>query len=461
MTSHKLSRLKIISLASFSGAFLCTLVGLFFDAVTFKNVAVIFMLIFISTQFKQVGRIPRTIAIALLFSGWMLGAAFGNIADVFIRSSHMVLNIVLLFGGMAFIQYPALKSPAMTKVREVVFQQPPGRRYFALSLVSHYIGALISLSVLGLLSSFVEKQKDQLAKRRIGTAMSRGFSTATVWSPFFISMAVVASLLPSVTWIDFALPAFVLGFCMFVIGWLLDRVEGRNIPLDMSNTEHATGSKLFDTLKLIFLMVAIVASIMTLDELTSLSTPGAIAMTLPVISILWQFLIAYPANNIPLQMKSLSKDVAKRCLSLISPMMMFYGAITFGQGLSEALNSESLNISLTDLGIIHWNALAILMFVIVLCGSIMHPIIPVVVIGTLINPVELGFEPAIIAVFLLAARSLASLMSPFSGLTIIMSQIFQVSPWKTSWHYQARFVLLAGSFCVVYLYSYNEWIATS
>ena len=162
----------------------------------------------------------------------------------------------------------------------------------------------------------------------------------------------------------------------------------------------------------------------------------------------------------PSSLQELSGDVTRRCLSLVSPMLMFYGAITFGQGISEALNSELLDISLSDLGINYGNALIILTAVVVIAGSVMHPIIPVVVIGSLIDPTELGFSPTVIAVFLLAARSLASLMSPFSGLTIIMSQIFQTSPWKTSWRYQARFTLLASICCVVYLYLYDQLIQT-
>ncbi|HBA33262.1 MAG TPA: hypothetical protein DCZ12_03910 [Gammaproteobacteria bacterium] len=454
---HFLTR-KTFTLTCFVVAFVTALANLLFDFTLLNQLAILTMLLFVLLGFNTVSPTPRAIATGSLVGGWVLGAVFGHVVDVFVRSSQMVLNLILLFGGMAFIQFPALKSPAMTNIRKMVFQQPPSRRYMALTLVSHYVGALISLSVLGLLSSFIEKQKDPLAKRRIGIAMSRGFSAATVWSPFFISMAVVASLLPTVPWSEFALAAFFLGFCLLLLGWVVDRLEGVHHAIDMSTTKETDQTEaLSSTFKIIFIMVAIVVCIMSLNEFTALNTPGAVAVALPVVSTIWILTISsFQTESEAAPLQGLSKDVARRCLSLVSPMLMFYGAITFGQGISEALNSELLDISLSDLGLSYGNALIVLTAIVVMAGSVMHPIIPVVVIGSLIDPVELGFEPTVIAVFLLAARSLASLMSPFSGLTIIMSQIFQISPWKTSWRYQARFTLLASIFCVLYLYLYDQ-----
>lgn len=136
--------------------------------------------------------------------------------------------------AMALLREAAVTSPLMLRASRYLVNQPPGRRYWALTWGGHLIGLLLSFGALTLLTTMIKQSNTttdarvhDIRERRMVTAVMRGFITMPLWSPTSIALIAILQSNPALHWIDVAPVGLALASAFIVLGWVVDRVQFR------------------------------------------------------------------------------------------------------------------------------------------------------------------------------------------------------------------------------------------
>lgn len=138
--------------------------------------------------------------------------------------------------ALGFLRDAAASSPMVERAGRYLVDQPPGRRYVALTFGGHVFGILLNLGGLALLASML-KQTNTLAsaggdanrleirEKRMTLAVLRGFHSMAMWCPLSITMALLFSLAPEAHWRDYAPWGLGMTAAFLAFGWLFDFLQ--------------------------------------------------------------------------------------------------------------------------------------------------------------------------------------------------------------------------------------------
>ncbi len=415
-----------------------------FKDVGFEAPAVFFLVAYIVAQPRNVLRSQWLMAGLLIAAGLALAALRGSVTDALWQGGRGTLMFILLFASVTQLQYPAIRSPAMQVVRAMVANLRPGRRYLWLSLASHFLAAITNFAGFALLASFVAGSSGGDLRKRMALALSRGFVAASTWSPFFLAMAVVVSLMPTLRWLDVAVPGMLLGLLLIVFGWLCDRVGRRDRPVEASAPPVPIEGRNAALVRLALLSAILVGGVAALDAIAHLSMSATIAIVVTVFSWSWLFILAAghssaaPRVNVVEYGSSLVEGVA----SLRGLSVLFIAANIFGQGVAAAIDGQMLVQAAAGIGIagIWWIPFLLGLIAI---GSFfgLHAVILIVVIGHTLPAETMGVSQATLALVMLASWGIGGVLSPLSNLTLYAANMLGQSNWSMAWRDNGPYAL--------------------
>jgi hypothetical protein len=286
---------------------------------------------------------------------------------------------------------------------------PTGIRGFFRTLFGvHFFGAVINLSSVLIVGDRLS-QKKTLSHFK-GLTLSRGFSLAALWSPFFAAMGIALTHAPGASLVELSTH----GFPIALIGLLISMV-GLRTAQKITPFEGYPWN--FSSLWLpALLAVAIVIthtiypaiSILTLISLFALSITFA-KLTLNKQKSCLSFL---PKDFIPYHLPRISGELA-----------LFMAAGVLAVGISALLDAHEYTIPLSQL---HANEASLLLLGIVilaLCG--IHPIISISAAGSILVPITEDLN--LLGITFLMGWSLGVTASPLSAIHLTMQSRYGLS----------------------------------
>jgi hypothetical protein len=63
---------------------------------------------------------------------------------------------------------------------------------------SHVLGAILNVGAMAILAPVVNRDADDAERRALASSAARGVGTAVMWSPFFVALAFISQLVPTV-----------------------------------------------------------------------------------------------------------------------------------------------------------------------------------------------------------------------------------------------------------------------
>jgi len=351
-------------------------------------------------------------------------------------------TFLLLFFAVSWLQLPVGRSPSLRAVRTAILNQPSGLRFLFLSYGVHFLGSILNLAGLSLLSTVAKEQKDLRLKRRLAMAMMQGFTSASCWSPFYVGMIVVLVAVPTLTWSDVAPSGAMLAVAIIMTGWLYDRYAVRH---HTSPTWVPAKSELstLEILRAILILSLLIASVMVFLELAGVSIPVALGLAGPPFAIIWFALIDFQPHATARRVMELTGKVVGGFPSLRNETLVFVAANILGIGVASAVPSADLGSTISQ--IIPWaDARIFLLFAtFVVCGLIgLHPVIVILFIGSVLTPEALGLRDWIVGVVYLGSWGLCTMICPFSGTTLFMSRQIGVPAHVIAWRWAPRPTIL-------------------
>jgi hypothetical protein len=407
-----------------------------FPGVGFDRFAVAFLLIYIVSEPRKVLLSQWAMGLLLIAAGIVLSALSNNVAGALWEGGRGTLMFILLFASVTLLQYPALHSPSMQVVRVIVTNLPPGRRYLWLSLASHFLSAITNFAGFALLASFVAASAAGELRKRMALALSRGFVAASTWSPFFLAMAVVVSLMPNLRWVDIAAPGILLGLALIVFGAACDRFSKRSDTVEEARLPVVIEGKRAAMLKLAALSLILVGGVAAFDAIAHLSMSATIAIVVTVFSLGWFWILAVTKSpTVPrVTLAQYGSALVDNVGGLRGLSVLFIAANIFGQGVSSAVDGQMLVEAASKIGVSGVLWIPFLLFMIAGTSIFgLHSVIMIVIIGHTLPPAAIGLSQQTMALLMLASWGIGGVLSPLSNLTLYAANMLGQSNWSMAW----------------------------
>lgn len=407
------------------------------------DVALACLAVFIVIEVRGVAW-PQLLIASVLIVGGLAAAvsapgepAIPAILQTLATGLRASIPFLVLFAAVAWLTVPALESPSLRAARDAVASQPPGWRFATLALAAHLLGSVFNLVAISLLAILIGKQENPDTRRRLARALLQGFATATAWSPLFVGTAVILAILPEVRWISIAPYGIGIALLLLVLAWSADRlINPSRVPPGASVVPLPPRA----ALRLAGLVGALLVGVIGLVELTGFSIPIVLGLLGPPFAILWR--AGHRPRAAVDSIVELSRKVVRGLADLRTETLMFTAANTFSAGVARAVPETTASEAIAGFGLGPDGLIVAFALGLIGASAIgIHPVIAVVMIGTVVPPEIFGMPLPLLALFLMALWGMGTNVSPFSATNIIMGRAVAVGHWHIAWRWNLPFSL--------------------
>jgi hypothetical protein len=361
--------------------------------------------------------------------------------------------IAAFFTALATIRNSAASSRAIETCGHFLAQQPPGRRYAALTVGGQLFGMLLNYGALVLLGSLAEANArlEPNAEirghriRRMLLAIQRGFVSTLTWSPLAFAVAISTSVIPGATWAEAVGPCLVSAAILALLGWGLDTIFKPRLSVPVPQRARVGGTW-FSLWPLIALLGILVATIGGLHIATKVSIVGVVMLIVPILSAVW--IAIQNVSDRPLAValnrtaSYISTDLPGYRSEIVLLMMAGFIGTLGARLLSPLMEASAIDIT----GIPGWQILIGIVWLIPLTGQLgMNPILSVSLLAPLLpEAAAMGVTPADIIVAVTAGWALSGASSPYTATTLIIGSIGKVSALHVGVRWNGTYTLLCG-----------------
>ena len=374
--------------------------------------------------------------------------------------------IVVFFAALTTLKFAAETSPSIQNCGRFLSQQPPGRRYAALTVGGQLFGLLLnygSISLLGsmtMVNASMERNEEirNHRVRRMLLAIQRGFISTLPWSPLSFAVAIPTALIPGTSWAQTIFPGLVNGAIIAGMGWLLDSLFKPKLSMPTVTRKEVEGNW-FSVMPLVLLLILLVSLLTSAYLLTGIRILALVMVIVPVLSMAWIAVQNY--NNHPFkQVTERGSDYLTNQLSgFRSEMVLLMMAGYIGTVASPLLGSFMGFVGI-DLAVIPaWMVLVLIVWFIPVAGQFgMNPILAVALIAPVLPEASvLGVSPTSMVVALTAGWVLSGVSSPFTATTMLVGNFAGVSSAHVGQKWNGLYTVLCAVILSGWVVVYAEF----
>jgi len=420
-------------------------------AAVFMHAGAVSVLAFVAVATPLVAwsrRIFVIVGAGLFLAAWLTRPDRVAIAEAGLQSAAF---IAAFFSASATLRNASATSTSIADSGRFLAQQPPGRRYAALTAGGHLFGIILLYGAIALLGTLADtsarrEQDPQVRRiriRRMLLAIQRGFVSTLCWSPLTFSMAISTTLIPGANWADAALLGLVGSAIMAGTGWALDTIFKPRLPGPRPRVRPA-GS--WRSLVPMFVLLAILLiSVGGLSLVTGLRAVAIVLVVVPLLAAGWVAMQNAPGSRLR-QVRQRSAGYATDLFGYRSELVLLVMAGFIGtlgsQLVAPLLAGTSLNIATIPA----WALLVAIVWIIPLTGLLgMNPILSVSLLAPLLpNAEALGVSPAAIIVAITSGWALSGASSPYTATTLLVGTIGKVSAWRVGLDWNGAYTLICA-----------------
>lgn len=352
------------------------------------------------------------------------------------RALQTAAFIVAFFCALATLRSAADTSPSIRASGRFLAQQPPGRRYLALTVGGQMFSLLLNYGAIALLGGLATASADEEPDpeirrhrtRRMLLAIQRAFTSMLPWSPMSFAIAITTALIPGARWADAVLPGVATSVLMAGTGWALDTIFKPRLTQPRPATKPPEGTWAL-MLPLILLLAILVVAIVVLHEVTDIRVVGLVMLVVPTIALIWVLIQTWGTGGLGAFGRRLSgytfAELPEFCGEILLLMMAGYIGTVGAPLLGPVLAGAGLDLTAMPTTLV----LMSFVWIIPLAGQLgMNPILAVTLMAPLIPaPEALGVSPTAIVVAITAGWALSGVTSPFTATTLLIGGFGKVS----------------------------------
>ncbi len=303
------------------------------------------------------------------------------------------------------------------------------RFYLLVSLMSAFIGVLVNMGVVPLVHQISMASNKSSNKKLLSLAISRGFTTCSIWAPTTPAIALIVQL-TGAKWSLFFPYGILFGMIAGLIGYTMVMLEGRRVENSYTTVVDtaATTEKLKPVaeinlrkvIELSVFSIALISLIGIVSLITGISAVIVVSIASLVSPVIWLASI----RRLPVLLREFKGDYFnERLPRLKNEIVLFVGAGLFATSISYSHLGNYVPHILNL--IVGSNALSL--SVVIIFGSLIlsvlgvHPIITVTILGGTVNTTAYGVTPTYMALILAISWSMGISISPSGGRANIMT----------------------------------------
>jgi hypothetical protein len=346
--------------------------------------------------------------------------------------------IAAFFTALVCLRSAAATSASIARAGRFLAEQPPGRRYAALTIGGHLFGLVLNYGAISLLGTLAEanarrepnEEIRNIRIRRMLLAIQRGFVSTLSWSPLAFAIAISTSLIPGASWGSAVPFCLVSSLLLAGIGWALDTIFKPRLSMPRPLRAKPTGTWA-NLLPMLGLLGLLVVSVGGLHLVTGVRAVGVVMPVVPAIAFFWiamQNRLDRPFRNAGRRAVSYATEISHYRSEVVLLVMAGFIGTLGSRLLSPVMEASGFDLT----AIPAWVILVSLVWIIPLTGLIgMNPILSVSLIAPLLPEAhEIGVTPAAIIVALTAGWALGGASSPYTATTLLIGSIGRISAWK-------------------------------
>lgn len=306
--------------------------------------------------------------------------------------------------------------------------------FIGAQLLTQILGAFLNVGSISVAYHVVFIKPRPGMDQLLANAMNRGFGGAIFWSPYFAAMAVVISSL-SLTWSSLLPYLIGLAVISVFVSLALDyrglRQAGDGSAdagaAEQAESPEVRGKAGFPAGLAVYLVTAI-AAILVLERLVRLPMVLITCLAASLIPLIW----CWAKGDMATYRQGLRNHVSVTIPALKKEMTLFLaagffsgsiGATGFGAFVPDVLGWIPLPVSI---------AFSIVTVVLIVATSMagLHPIVPVTVLATGIDPAAVHISPDYFGVLLLGSWGLSNTVSPVSAVNNLLASLLKKPIYK-------------------------------
>jgi len=366
--------------------------------------------------------------------------------------------IAAFFTASASLRNASATSPSIAESGRFLANQPPGRRYAALTAGGHLFGIILLYGAIALLGGLAETsarretnaQIRRIRIRRMLLAIQRGFTSTLCWSPLTFSMAISTTLIPGASWADAAGFGLVGALIMAGMGWALDTIFKPRLSTPRPRVKPS-GSwlSLVPMLLLLLILLSVVGGV---SMATGLRAVAVVLVVVPLLAGAWvglQHVRDAPFRHVKERVVGYGDDLFGYQSELVLLVMAGFIGTLGAQLLLPLVAGSSVNF----LALPSWLLLVAIVWVIPLAGLLgMNPILSVSLMAPLLpNAEALGIAPTAIIVAITSGWALTGASSPYTATTLLVGSIGHVTAWRVGLFWNGLYTLFSGMMLSVWV----------
>lgn len=324
-------------------------------------------------------------------------------------------------------------------------------RYYALvSIMSAFVGVLISIAAVPLTYEVSRASRRSDNKKLLGTALSRGFITCMIWAPTSATIALVVQV-TGIDWMGFFPFALACALIAGAVGFFMTLKGEKAAKAPLPATEEPVG--VFNTKKAVELCLfalVLIVSIAVVSQACGLSIIIVVALASLVFPVIWMACI----KRLPAYVEEFKGTYFNKKLPQVkNQILLFSGAGLFAQSISYSHWGDAIAgglLQLTGQSVLLLT-LAIIAITLATSAVGIHPIAVVAVIGGALSASSCGVTPIYLALVLSISWALGNVICPASANVIAVSDMVGQSPLKVSLRWNSGYVLITATVLVCVL----------
>jgi hypothetical protein len=402
----------------------------------------------------RVARSRQAFVLAALALTGIAMAVLSDWQQTVLRALGSAGFIAAFFAALTTLRNVAESSPSIRAAGTFLAEQPPGRRYAALTVGSHLFALLLNygaISLLGNLATTSAAQEPNAEIRRHRTrrmllAIQRGFISSLPWSPLGFSMAITNALIPGARWAASVPAGFVSAGIIIVTGWALDRIFKPKLSVPPPPRGPVDGSwGLMRPLLLLLLLLGVTVSV--LHTQTGFRIVGIVMLVVPLLSLGWA-LVQHRGGALDYGMRDrlvryVTQELPGTRGEVTLLMMAGYIGTVGGPLLGPVVAGAGIDLAALPT----WAVLVLLVWLVPLLGQLgMNPILAVTLFASIIPaPEVLGVTPAAVVAAIAAGWAISGICSPFTATTLLIGSFGGVSALHVGTRWNGAFVAIVGA----------------
>lgn len=403
--------------------------------------------------------LPRSSAsrLAFIFTGLLLVVIAAASRDDWLAMTFSALEkaafIAAFFTALTFLRHASATSPSIQRCGLFLAEQPPGRRYVALTVGGHLFALLLNYGAISLLGTLAEasarsEPSEEIRRhrtRRMLLAIQRGFVSTLPWSPLAFAIAITTSLVPGANWGQAVGSCLVSALILAGLGWALDTIFKPRLSVTPP-PRQAPKDSWASLLPLFILLSLLVVTVGGIHIATDVRSVAVVMVVVPIISLFW-IALQHRDDEPVSQVASSSRHYVFEELPIFCPelvLLTMAGFIgTIGSQILVPIVAQS-GLDLTELP--GWVVLVSLVWILPIMGQLgMNPILSVSLIAPLLpTAAAMGVTPTAVITAITAGWALCGASSPFTATTMLVGKISHVSAVHVGLKWNGFYTLLCA-----------------